>query len=438
MTLHSLRKVFFSSLATVAIAGLLGSCGGGGSADTQQTGGFLRLNPAAATVYAGQPFTLTITGAQMPYTLSSSEPSLLPVPQQVSTSTVTLLAANPGVIDANLQPGELPVRTTTISVRAANGQVADATFKVAQNYLFGYSVKIEPTTCPAGTGAVAIQACSGGQSLVQFAAITNGVISGGRQFKLEVLKGPFYWLFPDKTSAGNTITVQSDHTGVVSAIMQVNSGVDKQIAMFRIYDVPTGAYTDVAFVIQSAVAGQLTIIPDKFTFTGNLTTECGTGQGDFFVFDGKSPFTVGNSDPNVYATPSVSTSNPGKFTVQAVNPGVCVEGATIVVVDSMGNRGTVTVDTARGTTTVPDMTVSPTTLTLVCGTSGSATVVGGRGGYFTSSTHPRVTAVVSGNTVTISRPIGDGATVYPTTATVNVSDGTKIVGITVTVPANCP
>jgi hypothetical protein len=438
VTFHSLRKLFTTGVASLATAALLVSCGGGGSADTVQTGGFLRMNPQEATIFAGQPFVLTVTGGQLPYTLSSSEPSLLPVPLQMNTNSVTLIAANPGVVDANLQPGELPARTTKIAVRAANGQVLEGTYKVAQNFLFGYSVKIAPTTCPSGTGTTIVQACAGGESLVQFAATTNGNLSGGRQFRLEVLKGPFQWLFPDKTVAGNSVTVQSDHTGIASAILKVTNGADKQIAVFRIYDIPTGAYTDVAFVIQAAVAGALTVIPEKFTFTGALTTECGTGQGDFFVFDGKAPYTVGNSDPNVYATPTTSTDNPGKFTIHAVNPGVCVTGATIVVVDSLGNRGVVTVDTAKGDQTLPDLAVSPTALTLACGTSGSATVVGGRGSYFTSSTHPRVTAAVSGNTVTVTRPIGDGAVVYPTTATVNVSDGTKIVAITVTVPANCP
>lgn len=436
MTLHSLRKVFFTGVTLVATAGLLGSCGGGGTADVQQTGGFLRINPAEATVYAGVPFTMTVTGAQLPYTLSSSEPSLLPVPLTMTSNTVELLAANPGVIDANLQPGELPVRTTKINVRAANGQVLDATYKVAQNFLFGYNIKIT-STCPLGAGTTAPEACAGGDSLIQFSATTNGVIAGGRQFKLEVLKGPFSWLFPDKTIAGNTISVQSDHTGLVQAQFRVNTGVDTQLGVIRIYDVPTGAYIDTVFTITAITSGTLTVIPDKLTFTGVKTTDCGVGQADAFVFDGKPPYTAASSDPNVFVNES-STTQPGRFTVRALNPGTCLSGATVVFLDSMGSRGTLTVDTNKGTQTTPALAVAPTTMTLVCGTAGSATVVGGVGSYFVSSSHPRVKGVVSGNTVTISRLIGDGATVYPTSATVNVSDGTSIVGITVTVPANCP
>jgi len=84
------------------------------------------------------------------------------------------------------------------------------------------------------------------------------------------------------------------------------------------------------------------------------------------------------------------------------------------------------------------ITVAPATMTLTCGGSGAATVVGGSGTYSASSSSARVTAAVAGNTVTITRLNGDGATVFPTSAVVTVTDGASVGSVTVTVPANCP
>jgi hypothetical protein len=84
------------------------------------------------------------------------------------------------------------------------------------------------------------------------------------------------------------------------------------------------------------------------------------------------------------------------------------------------------------------MTVAPTDVTVLCGQSASVAVVGGTGNYFTTSTHPRVTAVVSGNTVTITRLTGDGAVIYPTSGTVAISDGATIKTVDVTTDPNCP
>ena len=57
-----------------------------------------------------------------------------------------------------------------------------------------------------------------------------------------------------------------------------------------------------------------------------------------------------------------------------------------------------------GTTAPPAVTAVPTTLTLGCGQTGQATVVGGTGSPLTAtSTHPRVTALIGGSVLTITR-----------------------------------
>jgi hypothetical protein len=373
---------------------------------------------------------------------------LLPVPSIVSGHSFDVVANNPGVVDSGLAPTDLQVRTVTINVRDSSGQIATGTVKVAQNFLLGYGVSFSPVSCPApaaaaggGGGGATPQACAGGQTAVIVRAVFNGNLQGNREFKFEAVKGPFGWVFPDG-AVGNSITVMTDHTGTATAIMQVNAGVPTQVAVLRVTDVASGVTQDTAFVITGAIsAGALTIIPNKFTFTGALSTQCGTGSGDFLVLDGTAPYSAISSSPNVTVSPSSTSANPGRFTINASNPNVCLTDATIIVTDAIGGRGTVTVSTALGSFTpppAPTFTVAPTAVTLSCATSGSVSAVGGSGIYTATSTHPRVTALVSGNTITITRLATDPAPPYPTTATISVSDGSAVQTVTVTVPATCP
>lgn len=444
MNIQSVRRSLASGLLAAVTGFLVASCGGGGaSTDTPNAGGVPSIGPAAATFYAGVPGQFVISNGRAPFTLTSSEPSLLKLPVQTSSRTVDFVPANPGVVDANLQPGELPVRTVNVSIRDANGTPGTTIqVKVGQNFLTGYTVAFN-SNCPAPTGQTAPAACSGGETVVTLRSVTNGNIYGGRAVRFEVIKGPFQWeQFQDRTVLANTVTTTTDHEGVASAIFRVNANTSSQIAVLRVVDVATGVYVDQVFPISgNGARSTLTAIPNQFTFTGPLTGICGTGTASFMVFDGVPPYTAFSSDPNLGVSPNSTNANPAVFNINAPNSSVCMASATIVVTDSTGARTTVTVTTAQGTGTIPapsGITVAPTSMTLVCGTSGSVSVVGGTGSYFVNSTHPRITALVSGNTVTITRLTGDGATAYPSGGTISITDGLSTATVDVTVPSNCP
>src|SRR5262249_52131197 len=145
-------------------------------------------------------------------------------------------------------------------------------------------------------------------------------------------------------------------------------------------------------------------------------------------FDGTPPYTATSTDPNVGVLAVNANTNPGRFTITALNPNVCLDHVIVVIQDNGGRRATVTVSTAKGTTTLPDLKVSPTTVSLfdTCGFTTSVTAVGGKGPLNVSSGHPRVSAVLSGSTVTITRALHDpasppGPAVYPVTALVSVT-----------------
>jgi flagellar basal body rod protein FlgF len=112
-----------------------------------------------------------------------------------------------------------------------------------------------------------------------------------------------------------------------------------------------------------------------------------------------------------------------------------------VILDANNTRAILSITTKVGAAATPPtpITVAPTALTLSCGASGSVTVVGGSGTYSAASASTRISAAVSGNTVTITRLVGDGATVVvPTPSTVTITDGASVGSVDVTSPPNCP
>ena len=444
MKFHSLRSSLTAFVLACGSAILLAACGGGGAGGNPNQGGPISISPSGenVTFYAGIPVTLQLSGGRKPYALTSSDNSILPVPAIVDANSVTVVPNNPGVIDTGLQPGELPVRTIQLNMRDSTGILVSTTVRVAQNFLTGYGVTISPTTCPAASAggfSPASQACAGGESAILMRATFNGSLAGERQFRMDVLRGNFSLRHPVTGQASQSITVTSDHTGTVTAIMEVPANVPTQLGVLRVYDVATGVYADAVITIAGRSQSQnITAVPNDITLTGPLSTTCGTGTGTFTVFDGVAPYTATTSDPNLTVTP-VSNTNPGQFTFNAFNPNWCMDNATIIITDARGGRGTVTVSTETGSVDPPApaaFTVAPTAITLGCNQSGSVTAVGGTGSYFTNSTSPTtVVATPFGNAISITR-LNSGT--GPTSVVISVSDGQTIQEVTATVPATCP
>jgi hypothetical protein len=437
---HSLRNILAGSVLALVTA-VIGGCGGGGASNTTQ-GGALSLVPPTATIYAGIPIEITPVGGRAPYILGSSEPGLLAVPQSVN-GPFTVVANNPGVVDVGLDPNEVPRRSVNINVRDSLGTITSSfTYNVLQNFLTGYGIGFRPGNCP--TGALV---CAGSDTSVEFNATFNGNLAGNREFRLDVIRGPFFWVHPTSGISGNSVTVRSDHGGRVAAILRVNPGVPTQVGILRITDVATGVYVDHSFTITGVAQNTVLVaLPNSFSFTGPNTATCGTGVGDFVVFDGLPPYSAASSNPNVTVTPISPDTNPGRFRIAATNPNVCISNATVVVTDSLGGRTVVTVSTAPGTTAPaapppPPLTAAPNSITLGCGQTGSVTVIGGIVGATraASSVDPHVTATINGNVLTITRagPAGVGSAAQ-NNSQVQVTDGSSITTVSVTNPASCP
>lgn len=438
------------AIALLSIASaLLGACGGGGAATTTNNGETsLSIAPDGGTLYAGLPYTFTVFGGRSPYFVSSSEYTILRINEVISGNQFTLIPAQPGVVDATDDPNIVPSRTVTLFVNDSRSGVAGTTpgaqlasnpFLVLRNFLTGYGVNYT-STC-AASGTTAAQACSGVESIANFSPISSGILSGNRAMRVERISGDFDWVVEGTNTLTNTLNFTTDHSGVGHATLKVRVGAVTQIATYRLIDVVSTLNVVQQFIISGVPPpGAMTLIPSTLTFTGALSTRCGTGSADILIFDGKAPFTIQNTEPNLSASPTTVLAPDNRFTVNAFNPNLCLTGATVVVSDFEGRRATLTVNTAAGSTTPPPLTVSPGAVTLTCAANvATVAVVGGVGGNSAVSSMPRVVATVGGTSMQITRLLADGATgPFPTAVTITVTDGATVATVAVTSPASCP
>ena len=330
------------------------------------------------------------------------------------------------------------MRTVNITARSAEGFTATAVIKVAQNFLTGYGMHALSTTCASDL------ICTGGETALAFDSTFNGILYQLHTFRFEKVRGPFQFVDPLNTNnAVDVVTVIADHEGKFTVVIRVAGGVPAQTALFKVTDLVTGAYSFRAFVIAtSTTTSTLTLIPDKISLTGGDATVCGSGTSDVLVFDGVPPYSIICTDTRVAAASLTSTTQPGRFTINVGQQaaGQCLDNVPCVILDANNTRAVLSISTKVGAAATPPtpITAAPATLTLTCGGSGAATVVGGTGTYSATSSNSRVSAAVSGNTVTITRLTGDVGGPFPTTAVVTVTDGASVASVTATVPATCP
>ncbi|HVN36404.1 MAG TPA: hypothetical protein VMU96_14260, partial [Casimicrobiaceae bacterium] len=178
-----------------ALAGLIGlaGCGGGSGAPNNpfNTPGDLAVTPAALTTYAGTPATVTIAGGQPPYTIVSSDQTTLPVPFNVSGSTLTVVPNNVGAVTA-----------VTLTARDAFGDSAQSAVTVNPAPLLN-SLTLKPDaysdTCPNPGGSANPTDTEGssficsGQTASIAAKVANPVGGGlaGRLVRFDIVQGAF-------------------------------------------------------------------------------------------------------------------------------------------------------------------------------------------------------------------------------------------------------
>jgi hypothetical protein len=437
-------------LTVLGLSGLLalGACGGGSGAPNnpyQGPGtGPLTITPATGIAYSGNPFTFAVTGGTLPYTVLSSDQSVIPAVGTLNDSTLIIVPAGVGTDTV-----------VTLNIRDAVGASTSATLTVKPQLLLPTSITVQGNTSCSASGATLCSGQNGTASVLVKGP--GGAPLAGRAIRFDVVQGSFAFVSPAPGQPlVSSLTANTDQNGFAVVTLQVPASALTQIATIRATDVTSGNaissnFTIVAFNDGSAV---LSVSPTTVSVTG-LSPTCTPGIPVVYrVFGGTPPYTVTANLPtlvNISGSPIAKSGD--AFT--AITNG-CVALETFTITDASGRFINATLSSAAGSgsgggsaggdcagfspTPAGCPTVVPSSLALsACsgaGSSASATITGGTTPYTIGSVTSGLTATPSGSTLTVSRVV-PGTVTAP--ATVQVYAGSLFVTVQVTVsPATCP
>ena len=439
-----------------AMIALLGSCGGSGAASTTPITPpapptppviALAVLPSAADVFADLPADFSVSGGTAPYTAGSSNPVVVPAPAVVGSTAsgfkLTVIAKS-AAVDTSV----------VITIRDAVGATVSLTLNVRATTLSN-TLTITPIA-PTGTGCAGL--CSGGDAAVAVTAIQNGVRLINRPIRFDVVQGDFRFVTPGTNVLVTSIVVNTDESGIARARITAIVTAPTQVAIISTTDTVTGLVLRTNFVIAQQVSGVgiLSVLPaGPVTFTGSRP---GAGQPaqcpfggiiDHYIFGGTPPYTVVSPLPQFLSVfPSVVTTNGGSYRVTQSG---CGSGTLVItdtqnraiespsVIGALGPAGD-----AAPAPVAPSIAVTPTTLTVGCGQTGTASVSGS--GTFTATVSTAgvppgsftVTPTAGPIPGTISFTRNNGiAAASATSIVVNVT-GATVIPVTITVPPNCP
>lgn len=423
-------RLMLAAFAAIVLA----SCGGSPSPSTVVTDPLqISILPAQATLYSGLPTTFVLSGGTGSYIVASNNQQVVPIAGNVTSRSFTVVP-NPVLTETQVtltvrDTGTTPSVTATLTVRP--GTVAN-------------EISITPTSTQASTCSPAI--CSGGDALATVTISQGGIPLAARGVRFAVVSGDYRFITTPPGTATEVLSLTADavtdETGKARMRIRVLPLAPNQTALLQVTDLGEGAFQRTSFAIVQYTGNTPAFftLPSSITFKGPYAGTCASSSSaDVAVFGGTPPYSIVNSSVAFFASPQVVNASGGRFTVSLLSSPICVENATVAITDATGRTIFVTLSNVEGTGAAPPPPISlfPSALALTCGNSSSLSIVGGSGTYSASVTHPRVTVSVTGNTVTVTRLSGDGATMYPTTATVSVTDGTTRATANLTVPANC-
>ncbi|HTQ18068.1 hypothetical protein [Mycobacterium sp.] len=296
-------------------------------------------------MYSGTPASLEITGGVPPYTVASSNSSILPVAQANTSGTIVLV---PGNVTADT--------AVTLTVVDSIGQSGTA----------GVTVKAAPifntlTVTPASASCGANSLCSG-QSATAKVTVTGPGGAGipGRSVRFDVVSGAYGIKSNDPANPFvSTLTVVSDQFGVAQVILQAAAGVATQPALLRATELTSGEQQTTQFTIVQTTncSAVLSVVPSSVTFNGVDSSQCTNNfRADYYVFGGTPPYQVSATPnvPTVVLLANVPVTTAGGF-FTAITNGTCTgtDGVTLLIVDASGLETTATLNNLPGTSAPP-------------------------------------------------------------------------------------
>ena len=372
------RACGFARLGALFLAALAAACESSVSGPTVvEDPARITIQPETAVMYSGLPTTFTVSGGTGTYSISSTNQAVVQVPaflngRTFSVTPANVLADTPVTLSVR-DSGTAPVATAALTVRP--GTVAN-------------DISIVPTPTQGGNCSPAV--CSGGDAIVVATLSQGGTPLPARGVRLEVVSGDFRFIVspPGQPEVlATTTTVVTDQAGNVLNRIRALPGAPNQTAVIQVTDLGTSAFRRATFSIAQATGSSpgFFVVPDTFTFTGPNNLSCATGvRGDVTIFGGSPPYTIGNGGTAFSVSQNTVSQSGGSFYIVA--NGTCANDIPIPVVDAAGRTATVTVSNVLGTNAIPELAVSPSTVTLSeCASQATVTVAGGIPGSFTVS-----------------------------------------------------
>ncbi len=380
----------------------------------------LAVSPPSANLFADVPATFTVSGGRPAYSASSSNSAVLPVASAIVGTTFTVI---PKAVIADT--------AVDITVLDATGTAVAAKATVKPSSLLN-QISFTPFS-PSGTGCGTNTVCSGGDAQIVVTAIQNGVILRDQKIHFKVFQGDFQLVTPGSGKLVDMIDVSTDQQGTAVARITANVGAATQVATIETTDVMSGLVRRYNFTIVQQVsgAGILSALPSTpVTITGakgaaGADGSCPVGATvDYYIYGGTPNYTIASPLLGVATvSPSSVVTNGGKFTARVTGCGK----VAFIVTDATGRTiETAALEAVQGpkgdaVTTPAALTVTPSALTVACGSSGSVSVTGSgtfstfytngsssAGAGFTTSPNAGAipnTVTFSASTGTISSPV---------------------------------
>ena len=426
MTRHAARRLADSLMVLCLF--VLAACSGAVSGPATTTG-TLAISPTSAVAYSGVPATFVVTGGTAPYFVSTSNGVALPVPSDPVNYNKVIVV-----------PGDVGTDTgVTLSVTDALHSTTVSSAVTVKPQTISNVVTVTPNPSqPASCGAAI---CAGGDATVSVRLSQAGVPLAGRLVRFNVVSGPVGII----TSAnGSTETLAptaeatTDATGTATIRVRAGNTSIPQTALLDATDEVSGATVRTGIAVSPSANVPLTASPTTIAFQGSTANTCASGtSADVIIFGGLPPYSV-SQPAGFIVSPTIVTSNPGRFTVTAT--GTCSAGSAIGIVDTTGASTTVTATNTLSQTppvVTPPFAVAPGTVTLgTCTQRASVALAGGTGSYYAAGGSDLIAVDVLGQTAQIYRRSGTTASATastPQTVDAGFSDGQSTASVKVNI-----
>ena len=418
-------KLALGAIASAAVLALTGCGGGGSSSSTPAVSSTLLAGPATFVAFGNTPNTIGISGGKGPFTVVSSNPTLLPVTAAISGASFTVTPANV----ATATPVTLTVTDSAGATSAVTATVTPATIAGA---LISITQATASTCAPVNNAAITAATFCAGETATASVTLkdSTGAPIANRSVRFEVLTiGASLAANGGTTVYSRIATLDTNAQGVATTLVRADVESVSEASFLRATDTVSTHRIDTWITVLKLTnaAPVLSLVPTTGGMIGYYGSECPFVRREYSVFGGTAPYAVSlpagsplvlSNELGVAAVAGsgITVARSGaRFTAENADNTACVTGSTVLTVtDAKGATAPGAYTTAPGSVTRPaataELAVSPPVLSLTadplsayCSSSSARfTISGGTAPYVVSTSIPQITAALSGATSVVA------------------------------------